>query len=304
MGHARRNDAGVTGIEFGLTLHATQSQRDLAGLVGRAEELGYDVLAAPDHLGAMSPFTALAAVAMLSERLRLRTYVLNAGFWNAALLARDIPTLDLLSGGRVELGLGAGHQKAEHDDAGLPWPPLRERVQALEDLLVEVRRRLADEQHQPRPVQRPVPVMVGAMSSSGLSVAARHADIVGFAGLRQLPGAPPGTFTVSSAAETQERVTQVREQTEGRPYRSDVLVQAVVLGDPAASAARIAKEAPGLTAEQLLDSPFVLLAGDARAAAEELRRRQERYGFTSVTTHQPYLEPLGEVIRAYRSSAG
>jgi alkanesulfonate monooxygenase SsuD/methylene tetrahydromethanopterin reductase-like flavin-dependent oxidoreductase (luciferase family) len=170
-------------------------------------------------------------------------------------------------------------------------------------LLLEVRRRLADDRHRPRPVQQPVPVMVGAMSTSGLSVAAQHADIVGFAGLRQVPGAPPGTFTVSSAAETEKRVAQVRERADGRRYRSDVLVQAVVLGDPEESAARIAADAPGLTVQQLLDSPFVLLAADAGAAAAELRRRQERYGFTSVTTHQPYLEPLGEVIDAYRSAA-
>jgi len=227
--------------------------------------------------------------------------VLNTGFWNAALLARAVATLDLLSAGRAELGIGAGHMKAEHDDAGLAWRPLPERVQALEQLLLQVRRRLADQDHQPRPVQQPVPVMVGAMSGPGLAVAARHADIVGYAGLRHVTGAPAGTFTLSSAKETRQRVEQVRAQADGRPYRSDVLLQAVVLGaDPADSAAQVGASAPGLTVEQLLDTPFILLARDADSAAEELRRRKALYGFDSVTTQQPDLETLGEVIRAYR----
>lgn len=291
----------VTGIEFGVNVHAIPSEQDFAQLVRRADELGYDVFAAPDHLGGLSPFLALIVAGSISGRLRLRTYVLNTGFWNAALLARDVATLDLLSGGRAELGLGAGHMKAEHDDAGLPWLPLEQRVQGLERLLMEVKRRLADQEHQPRPVQQTVPILVGAMSGLGLAVAARHADIVGFAGLRQAPGAPAGTFTLSSAAETRERVNQVRGQANGRSYRSDVLLQAVVIGDPAASASQIAASTPGLTVEQLLDTPFVLLAHNAGAAADELRRRQQIYGFDSVTTHQPNLEALGEVICAYRT---
>jgi len=83
--------------------------------------------------------------------------------------------------------------------------------------------------------------MVGAMSGPGLSVAARHAEVVGFAGLRQITGAPGGTFTLSSAAETAQRVDQVRAGADGRPYRSDVLLQRVVIGrDPEAAAAEIA----------------------------------------------------------------
>lgn len=194
--------------------------------------------------------------------------------------------------------------KSEHDDARLPWFPLGERVQALEKMVIEVRRRLADESHRPRPVQRPVPVMIAAMSASGLSVAARHADVVGFAGLHQVKGAAPGTFTVSSSRESADRVEEVRRHAGDRPYRSDVLLQAVVVGrDPVAAAAEFAADAAGLTVEQLLDTPFALFARDAAQAADELRRRQEVYGFDSVTTHQPYLEDLGRVIAAYRRAA-
>ncbi len=291
-------------IQFAINVHAVLSQQDFTQLVRRVDALGYDVFAAGDHLGGLAPFAALSAAGMISERLRLRTYVLNTGFWNPALLAREVATLDVLSQGRAELGLGAGHRKSEHQDARLPWLPLAARVQALEDMVLEMRRRLAEEAHRPQPVQQPVPVLVGAMSSSALSVAARHAEVVGFAGLRQIKGAPAGTFTVCSSVETATRVDEVRRQAGGRPYRSDVLLQWVVTGrDPADAAAEIAAGASGaFTVEQLLDTPFALLAHDVSQAVAELRRRQQVYGFDSVTTHQPHLEALGKVIAAHRAT--
>lgn len=291
-------------IQFGVNLHAVSSWPDFRQLVQRADELGCDVLAAPDHLGGLAPFAALTAAGAVSARLRLRTYVLNAGFWNAALLAREVATLDLLSGGRAELGLGAGHMKSEHDDARIPWQPAEHRLQALEQLLVETRQRLADETHQLRAVQQPVPLLIGAMSTAGLSLAAQHADIVGFAGLRQVPGSAPGTFTVSSPAETRQRVDQVRHQADGRSYRSDVLLQVVAIGPQHTdTAAQMAAGAPDrLSVEQLLHTPFALFARDADEAADELQRRRQVYGFDCFTTHQPYLEALGQVIAAYRST--
>ena len=218
--------------------------------------------------------------------------MLNTGFWNAALLAREVATLDLLSEGRAELGLGAGHMKSEHDDARLPWLPMERRWEVLEGMLADVRRRLAN----------PVPVMIGAMSRRGLAVAARDADIVGFAGLRQVEGAPAGTFTLATSAETAERVELVRRHAAGRPYRSDVLLQAIGLGrDPEEAAAEIVATSPELSVAQILDCPFVLFASDAEQAADELRRRAGVYGIDSVTTHHPNLEALGQVIAAYRA---
>ena len=286
-------EPGGLPLRFGVNVRRAGSRREFVAFVGRAEELGYDVLATPDHLGGMSPFAALAAAAVTTDRLRLRTYVLNIGFWNPALLAREVRTLDMLSEGRVELGLGAGHMKSEHDEAGLPWRPLPERVEQLEQMVVDVRPRLPDS----------VPLVIGAMSRQGLALAARHADVVAFAGLRQVTGAPPGTFTLCSAAETADRVDHVRRQAGGRRYRSDVLLQKVVIDrDPEEAAAEIVAGAPGLTVEQVLDTPFALFARDASEAATELRRRHDVYGFDGVTTHQSEMDGLAGVMAAYRTS--
>ncbi len=270
-------------------------------VVRRADALGCDVIAAPDHLGAPDPFTTLTAAAGISARMRLRTYVLNVGFWNPALLARVVATADVLSHGRVELGLGAGHMRGEHQEAGVPWLGHRLRVQHLEATLVEVRHRLADPEHRPRPTQACIPVAVGAMSSAGLQVAARHADVIAFSGLLQVPGASAGTFTIASANQTEARVAEVRRVAAGRAYRSDALLQAIVIGqDPTIAAARLAQSFATVAAEELLDSPFVLLARDRPHAAEIIAERRERFGFDSFMTHEPFLEELGSLIATHR----
>lgn len=286
-------------VTFGINLRGSASASAFAGVVRRAEGLGCTLLAAPDHLGSPDPFAALAAAAQISGRMRLRTYVLNVGFWNAALLSRAVATIDLLSDGRFELGLGAGHMRTEHDEAGLPWPNHRARVEHLEDTLVAVRQRLSDPDHEPRPAQAQIPIAVGAMTSPGLSVAARHADIVAFSGLLQVAGAPSGTFTLASAAQTRERVSEVRELAAGRDYRSDALLQVIRLGQhPAVAAEDLAAEWGDISAEQLLDSPFVLLARDGSQAADILAHRRQEFGFDSFITHEPNLEALGQVLAA------
>ena len=86
----------MVGVSFGIVLRGSPSASEFSDVVRRAEQIGCDVLAAPDHLGAPDPFIVLTAAAQITERMRLRTYVLNVGFWNAALLARSVATTDLL----------------------------------------------------------------------------------------------------------------------------------------------------------------------------------------------------------------
>jgi probable F420-dependent oxidoreductase len=290
----------VTDAHFGVVVHGVESLPKLERLVHRADDLGYDVVAAPDHLGYPAPFSLLTAIAAMSSRMRLRTYMLNCAFWNAALLAREAATLDVLSAGRLELGLGAGHMRSEFEAARIAWTPLAARIAKLEDVVIDVRRRLAD--HQPTPVQRPLPIAVGAMSRRGLTIAARHADTVGFAGLRQVVGAPAGTFTITGEAEFSRMVDHVQAVAAGRSYRADALLQVVAIDEPESAAASLASTVPGLTVDQVLASPFVLLADSAPAAAAELHRRQDTFGIHSWTTHEANLDVFGDVIAAYRAA--
>jgi alkanesulfonate monooxygenase SsuD/methylene tetrahydromethanopterin reductase-like flavin-dependent oxidoreductase (luciferase family) len=115
------------------------SREDLQRAARRVESLELDFIAAADHLGGPAPFALLTAAAAVTGRLRLRTYVLNGGFWVPALMAREAATLDVLSDGRLELGIGAGTVRDEFEDAGLPWRPAAHRIRRMEQTLIEVR---------------------------------------------------------------------------------------------------------------------------------------------------------------------
>jgi probable F420-dependent oxidoreductase len=297
-------------LTFGVNIREVTSAAALREEVLAAERGGMDVLALPDHLGAPAPFAVAAAAAQVSTRLRLRTYVLNTYFWNPALLAREVATVDALSDGRFELGLGAGHMKSEHDDAGLPFPPHARRVEQTEALLLEVQRRLGSGDHVPEPVQKPVPVVLGGWGPRILTLAARRADVIAVAGVVQVPGTAPGTFRLASEAETVERLglLQHRLATE-RPADApapvlDALLQQVVVDRPpeqaaAEFAALFASVGRDVSAAELLDSPFVLYAPTPEDAAAELLRRRDRYGITSWLTHAASGPALAEVAAQF-----
>lgn len=302
-------------LTFGVNVrHVSEATTAFRDEVLAAERGGMDVLGLPDHLGAPAPFAMLAAAAAISTRLRLRTYVLNAYFWNPALLAREVATLDALSGGRFELGLGAGHMKSEHDDAGLPFPPHARRVAETEELLTEVRRRLADPGHVPAPVQRPVPVVLGGWGPRMLALAAKHADVVAVTGAEQVPGAPAGTFRIVSFAEADERMALLAnglaERATDRPADAappvvDALLQQVVVDRPPEQAAEelvATLRAAGREGDvgELLGTPFVLYAESPEDAAAELLRRRDRYGITSWSTHAMSGPALSEVAAQFR----
>ncbi|MDH6278867.1 alkanesulfonate monooxygenase SsuD/methylene tetrahydromethanopterin reductase-like flavin-dependent oxidoreductase (luciferase family) [Prescottella agglutinans] len=115
----------MTGFRFSHNIFGITTPDAFALTCRRAERGGYDAVYAADHLGAASPFPLLVAAATATARLRVGTLVLNVGFWNPALLAREIATTDVLTDGRLEIGLGAGHMKWE-------FAPVIARVRALE----------------------------------------------------------------------------------------------------------------------------------------------------------------------------
>jgi probable F420-dependent oxidoreductase len=299
-------DAGVADLAFGVNVGwMHRGGRHPVEAARQAEAAGFDVVTAADHVGRTSPFVALAAAAAVTTRVRLRTYVLDHGFWNPGLLARDVATLDAVSGGRVELGLGVGYVAAEHAKVGLPFPPYAERLANLEGFVGELRRHLADPDVDPRPVQDRVPVFVAAMSRRGLEVAARTADVVALSGTIQAPGRP-GTLALVSAEDTDERVALVRSERERvglPPPAFDVLLQQVVVDrDPEAVAAEWVAGDEGLTTvEQVLHSPFVLWARTPEDAAAELVRRSERWGIRSWCTHPMSGAALAQVVKVLRS---
>ncbi|MEU2490213.1 TIGR03621 family F420-dependent LLM class oxidoreductase [Streptomyces sp. NPDC007883] len=288
-------------FRFGITMVTPADGVAWRARCRRAEELGYDVIQVPDHLGMVAPFPALIAAAEATERPRVGTFVLNAAFWNPALLAREIATADALTGGRLEIGLGTGYVKEEHDRAGLEFLPPGRRVDRLRSTVDEIERLLAHDGHAPRPVQRPrPPLLLGGNGDRVLRLAAERADVVGFTGART----GDGGLGVLTAGEMDERVAAYRGFAARRaePAELNLLLQVVaVTDDRQAAVESLLPLVPTLGAEDVLELP-VLAVGTVRQIADQLRARRERYGFSYLTVLDPSMEAFGQVIRELRGT--
>jgi probable F420-dependent oxidoreductase len=289
-------------FRFGVNLLNPGSAAEWRAKCRRAEELGYDVILVPDHLGWVAPFPALVAAAQATERPRLGTFVLNAGFWNPALLAREVATTDALTDGRLELGLGTGYVREEHESAGLPFGSPGERVGHLRRTVVELDRLLGSPEHRPRPAQRPrVPLLIGANGDRMLRLTAEHADIAAFTGARAAAESPTGLAPLS-ADELAERVARYRKYAEGRaePAELNLLIQTVaVTDDPAAALGPLLERRPQLTLEQALALPIVLV-GTVEEIVARVRAQRERFGFSYLTVLEPDMEAFAPVLEALR----
>ncbi|MCW2860032.1 MAG: 5,10-methylene tetrahydromethanopterin reductase [Actinoallomurus sp.] len=309
-------------FRFSFNIPDIVSAEEFAETCRRAERYGYDTLFAADHLGSEAPFPALVAAAAATERLKVGTLVLNAAFWNPALLAREVITTDILTGGRLELGLGAGHMKWEFDEAGIAWEPFGDRADRLEATIQELGRLFAAEGYPqqaatreamgrgvPRPMQRRgfdgagPPLIVGGTGDRILRVAAEHADIIAVAGVYQIKGQPPGSFRIGTAEEADERVRYARgcagERADAVEWH--VLVQMIVETDDRRAVAEKILEQHGrtMTVDELLDTPFVLI-GTVEQMAERILRDRERFGFSYYTVHGPFMEAFAPVIERVR----
>jgi probable F420-dependent oxidoreductase len=310
-------------FRFSSNIFGLKSRDEFVAMCRRAENYGYDTVFAADHLGHAAPFQAVVAAAAATERLRVGTLVVNVPFWNPALLAREIATADILTGGRLEVGLGSGHMKWEFDEAGIPWEPYGARADTLAATIGELSRLFTGDGYQQQaelrqrlgfppllPVQRHgfgghgPPLLVGGSGDRVLRIAAETADIVGIGGLFQLKGQPPGVFRLCTAAEADDRVRFARACAGARADTIEwhALTQVVtVTDDRRTAAADLAEQYRGtVTAEEILLNPFLFI-GTTEEIAEQIIRNRDRYGFTHYTVHEPYLGAFAPVIDRVRA---
>jgi len=279
------------------------------------EQLGYSTLLIPDHLlpECLPPLVPLMSAADATTTLRVGTFVLNNDFRRPAVLAREAAALDLLSGGRLELGLGAGHMQSEYTEAGLVYDPASVRVERLAESVTILKGLLAGESvtfegrhyqihgHRtyPPPIQKPrPPILIGGNGLKLLSLGAREADIVGFAGLRHRRGGTEVDLSGFKAAAVDERVRWVRSEAGPRleDLELNVLTQRVVVTDDSEQAAAdLAAHWPALTPQDALETPFLIL-GNVEQIVETLHARRERWGFSYYVIWAPLAEALAPVV--------
>jgi probable F420-dependent oxidoreductase len=268
-------------FRFGLSMRFVKSREALVDKVKRAEDLGYDILCVPDHLGAAAPFPTLTAVAMATTRLRLSMYVLNAAFYKPALLSRDMQALDVLSEGRLEIGLGTGYVREEFEAAEIPYPSAGARVDHLEHMTTYLKE-----------LHPTTPILIAGNGDRVLTLAAQHADIIGLTGARVRDVEDP-------LAERIEFVSKAAGD------RFDALELNMVItampreGETAPDLRMTRQYAPGLSDEELLSMPSVL-AGSPREMANALSGLREKYGLTSFTVQDNNLDAFAKVIAELR----
>lgn len=281
--------------------------KTLAAEARRAEAMGFDALVVPDHLiEQLSPIPALATIAAATDRLRIASFVHNNDLRHPAVLAQDLASLDVLSGGRLDVAIGAGWNKPEYDAIGLPFEPTPVRQARLEEAIEVLKGYFGDGpftfqgEHYtirdldgyPKPVQRPhPPFLIGGGGRRTLALAGREAAIVGLAP-RILSGerSDPSSLTLAAA---EEKIGWVRE---AAGDRFDDLVFNVypstwpitITDHPRAEAAKVIDHLRGrnpvdLTVDEVLESPQLFI-GNIEGFVAKFQMLRERLGITSFMT--------------------
>lgn len=262
------------------------------------ESQGYDTLLVADHLGLTAPFPPLVVTAA-TTRLRVGTLVLNAGFYPPPLLAREIATVDRLSAGRLEVGLGTGYVHQEFRALGLDPGTAKDRVDTLERSVLALRQILAAPAFSPAPVQQPVPLLIAGNGNRVLRLAAEHADIVGFIGMRYDPTSIGGLRPLSEP-ELAGRVAAFEAAAGARNDRIErnLLLQAVVVGDDRDAVVRhVTRTHLPAAPSEVADSPL-LLVGSVQQIIDRIRELRDKYGFSYFTVMDIHQEAFAPVVEA------
>ena len=300
-------------FRFGTGAYAATSAREFCEQVKRIEAQGYDTFAGPDHFGTdLAPGPMLAAAALATTSMRLSCTVYDNDFRHPALLAKEVATIDVLSDGRMEMGIGAGWIKAEYDRIGMSFDSPGTRVDRMQEAVRIIKGLWGDDpvcfsgQHYtitelegfPKPVQKPgPPVFIGAGGKRMLSFAAREADIIGI--LAQ--ALPQGGLDFAS--DTEERLERqvgwVRDAAGDRfpDIELALLFWHVQITDtPRDVAEGIASSRSTPTSpEQILESPYFLI-GSVEHMAERLHELRDRFGITYFKALDASREDLAPVV--------
>ena len=303
-------------FRFGVNVWHAASRAEWQEKARKIEALGYSTLSVPDHLtDLIAPMPALISAAEATKTLRVGTNVLNNDLRHPVLVAREAAAVDLLTDGRLQLGLGAGSIQSEYDQAGIRFDPGGIRVERLAEAVTIIKGLLGGEQvafagrhyrvtgHTiaPLPVQRPhPPMLIGGNGRRLLTLAAREADIVGLSGITfRGGGAVSPDLSGWRVSGVDERVNLVREVAGAERYgrlELNALVQRVVVTD---DRRKTAEELTGrwtqLTPDEILQSPYVLV-GTIDQIVEDLQARRERWGISYYVIFEPYLDVFTPVV--------
>jgi probable F420-dependent oxidoreductase len=288
--------------------------RSWADQARKAEDLGYSSLLMPDHFGdQLAPMPALMAAADATTTLRLGALVFDNDYRHPLVLAKEAATLDLLSGGRLELGLGAGWMRTDYEESGIAYDPPARRVDRFAEGVAVVTGLLGSEgpfsfsgEHYtitghtllPRPVQRPrPPLIIGGGGRRVLTLAGRYADIVSInVDLRAGTGGAESAPNASPEA-TRRKIGWVREAAGERfdDIELNCLIGFAVITDDGQKICDAMAPTFGIEPADALHVPLALI-GTLDEMVEELRWRRQEYGISYYSIEADCWEALAPVV--------
>jgi probable F420-dependent oxidoreductase len=300
---------------FRFTLQASNAASPAAWreLAKKTEGMGYATLYVPDHLGDQwAPMIALTVAAEATTTLRIGTLVLDNDFRHPVILAMEAATLDVVSGGRFELGMGAGWMTSDYAQSGIPMEPPAVRVAKLAESLEIMRAMWTDGRAtldgtyytvteavgSPKPVTPGgPPLVIGGGSRRILTLAGRYAETVSI-----VPSLAAGVMGADMAAESvvEKYADRVRWATEAAGERAGQLefqcwTAVVQVGPNATEFFEQLAPAFALTPDQLRAAPIALV-GTVEEIIDTLRARREALGFSNIVVHEAEMDTLAPVI--------
>jgi probable F420-dependent oxidoreductase len=292
-------------FRFSAQIQQPMSGREWAETARKVEDLGYSALTMSDHFGdQLSPLAGMMAAADATTTLRVGTLVFDNDYRHPLILAKEAATIDLLSDGRLELGLGAGWMRSDYEGSGMPYDSAGVRIDRFEEGIAVVKGLMADgpfsftgkhytitaHEGTPKPKQRPhPPIIIGGGGKRVLHIAGREADIVSInANLKDGMGGAETAPNLAPAVTTQ-KVQWALEGAAGRDIELHALVGFMVFTDDPMSVMGAMAPAFGITPEEALHVP-VGLVGTVDSMVEELRWRREEWGISYITVEGPWEE--------------
>ncbi|MEY4080322.1 MAG: hypothetical protein RL430_752 [Actinomycetota bacterium] len=305
------------GFRFGVQASRATTAREWADLARRAEANGYDVLTMPDHFtDQLAPVPALMAAADATTDLRVGALVFDNDYKHPVVLAKELATIDLLSEGRLEIGLGAGWMVSDYEEAGIPYDSPKVRIDRFVEGLKIIKGTMGEGPYsfsgdhytvtnyngQPKPLQKPCPpVLIGGGGKRVLTIAAREADIVGINGT--LHAGVIGTEAVATmtANAVDEKVAIVAEAGAHRLADIEMNIRTffVKVTDDRAGMINAVAGMFKIPAELIEDSPFGLI-GSVDSIIESIHAARERWGFSYFIVGGENIEEIAPVVAALK----
>ncbi|HUF98494.1 MAG TPA: TIGR03621 family F420-dependent LLM class oxidoreductase [Ilumatobacter sp.] len=304
----------VRPFRFGVQVSATGTRAEWVDLARKIEAFGYSTITMPDHFNEqLAPVPALQCAADATTTLRLGALVYDNDYKHPIVLAKELATMDVLSDGRVEIGLGAGWMATDYEQAGIPYDPPGVRVSRMIEGVAVIKGALGAEpfsfdghhyqitgyQGLPKPVQSSPPWLIGGGAPRVLKFAAEQADIVGINGNLKSGAIDSTTYESMTAESVDDKVSWVHSAASaaGRLDAIEMNVRAFIVSVTDDADGAIAMMASFISAPEDLvrRTPFALV-GPPSKLIDDLRARRERWGFSYVVVGQQDVEAFAPVV--------